>query len=123
MQSSVLDAIQWMQKSWQEVKESIIHKCYKNFDFSVGGPTDHDEEETEAPEEANNNDPTTSRVLNGVYIKEFVSFDDNTSTTLTLDDYWEEEIFREARGDTQEDVAASDSESDLEEIESQTPVT
>ena len=58
-------------------------------------PNDHDEEETKAPEEANNIDPTISRVLDGVSIREFVSFDDNSTTTQTLADDCEEEYYRQ----------------------------
>ena len=92
-QINTLDAKQWMQKAWLEVKESTICKCYKNCSFSVDVPTDHDEEEMEAPEEANNNDPNISRVLDSVSIEEFVSFNDNTVNTQTLGDDQEEEVF------------------------------
>ena len=60
--------------------------------------------------------------MDDVFIKECVSFDDNTTTTQTLADDWEEEMFRAAKGDVQEDILDSDLESDLEEDEGQTPV-
>ena len=37
--------------------------------------------ELASPEEANDNNPIISRVVDGVSIEEFVSFDDNTATT------------------------------------------
>ena len=120
-QISMLDAVQWIQKAWQEVKESTIRKCYKKCGFSVDVPTD--EEKTEAPEEADNTDPLISKVLDGVSIEEFVSFDDNTATTQTQADDCEEEVVRATREDAQEDVADCDSENSLEEDDGQTSVT
>ena len=121
-QTSVLDAIQWMQKVWQEAEKSTIRKCYKKCSFSIDVPTN--EEETEAPEEAYDNNSFISKVQDDVFIDEFVSFDDNTTTTQTLadirlggKDVWE------AKGDAQKDVPDSDLESDLEEDEGQTTVT
>ena len=59
--------------------------------FSVDVPTV--EKETEAPEEADNNDPFSSNVFDCVSVEEFVSFDDNTTTKQTSVEDWVEEIF------------------------------
>ena len=74
--------------------------------FSVDVPTV--EEETEAPEEADNNDPFSSNVFDCVSVEEVVSFDDNTTSKQTSVEDWVEEIFWAARSDVQEDVTDSD---------------
>lgn len=112
--------MQWMWKSWQKVEELTICKCYKKCSFSIDVPTD--QEETEAPEEADNSTSSVWKGLDDVFIEEFVSFDDNSATTQTLAEDWEEEMFWGVKGDAQEDIPNSDLEDDLEEDEGETPV-
>ena len=56
--------------------------------------------------------PGADTVLSGLTLEEFVAFDNETSTSETLTDSWEKELFRAARGEDPAEKTEGEEEED-----------
>ena len=94
MQVNVLDAILRLKANWDSVSTSTITKCFVNCGFSGGDISGNEEERVDEDipygEEG---------IMNNITMVQFTEFENDVTTSPSLDDDWEQQIFAKARGD------------------------
>ena len=92
------DAIKWMKASWDDLPTSTIEKCFIHCGFKEeDNPADSDFTAQSNPSE-NPVDMAGDELLDGLSFDDFVTFDDNLSTNVTIEGDWEQTIMDKAKG-------------------------
>ena len=97
-QITVLNAVKWCGKAWDEVSERTIKKCFLNCGFKWDGDRDtHAQDGVSGIQQTENcSELLTAAQASGVRVnmtaEEFVAIDDNIATE-SMDD-WEEDLVR-----------------------------
>jgi len=97
-QITVLNAVKWCGKEWEEISESNIKKYFQNCGFKWGGARGSDarDEDDEATQTESCGELLAAAEASGVSVymtlKQFVAIDENIATE-SMDD-WEEDLVR-----------------------------
>ena len=105
---TVLDAIMWINKSWNDIQCSTIQKCFAHCGFTPHSDTDGDDDPDDGI-------PLTdlNRHLTGVEVSshDYITQDDNIPTEDTTDN-WEREMVNQAKQKDNPDEAEAPEEDD-----------